>query len=1695
MSTETPLLNLTPVYLQNTDNIVNTLIFMNVDQGHDFHDGSARTKTSAGLSTWVDLDLKNKGFLNQIPSRVFYQKYPNDTTPDEKTYPLSNDDIFGNSDFIKGSLNTTFVGGSGAYAFVVVEDEDLKIPLPEGTTLEEAIIKEITKNITIKIQNNGDKFYIYAEGDTQGENGKTFNIGTQESPINIMFLPFYQRVYNGSMHKLWTFNSIKHIYLIKLTKLILIKSKTELKISNEIPDKIFTCEKFTEINSIVPQYVMIFKQFIEGFIKNLRTRLEEKSIPVPEGLITGKKIDYKMFDTLSPEIKEIILELFLNGLFTNNFDAVSVNNIVGQSSNLVEYNSETNKFYIQLEGEQKEFTEFIPRGTKYYFDTCGDKGFRYFLHLLYSNQKPFIHPNYNFGKPKLETARNSIFEKITNELLNKYNDLKKTNTEITESSDSDIKKNFISKQYGYITDTNIGSYGNESTADFLIDSFNNTIFSSQDGGGDLDKLELVRDIGPNLATIKKERNYTKAKGAIKKIIEVIQTLPNCSELSEELKDFVLNKFSQDISDMIRCGGEEKISESVAAPGISSLIPSSESPRTDVESISPVSEGEIKAPVEEVPESSGIVPFNNIDNVNAIFGLDLQPPLTEFVKINSTLARENSQYDVDNYSNDLQMYYDYIPQEQTETEITSNYFNTCWQSTDFYQQGGANYPFKFTIASGSLDSSSLGGQSIPQYHPPEVDIYMPIYNLNGPNSNLKGVIVRMVFVKEILNNPINSKSKVVVFCHFVYVDFDRTRISPPSKDSKGNDVISEYPDKFKALLEYVVKYTVCLKDDSCVNINDLLGEVTNNDLNKPENIDFKLELYGDDESVKTQSVSRNWYKYFTHTQGPTVKESIVIPVNYNTRKEIEAGTAFDYVASGIVDVAEKLIDNSGKLQAIFRDNQTLFLKLFLVRNKYTGDKSRSTDSLFLNQSKYLEGVQISNDENTLYNAQMFGLNTVWSTTAKSVFYMTPYMTKTEKVPITTGAYVDKLNTGLATNPNVKVYVSLKPETGSQQDDATVLKTEIRDEIMDALGSTFVENYISYLIEKKIKTNDLTFSTGFVSKFIDGIFEYRDKLNIEIDEFFRYCDFLDDFMNKCEGNFDDVCIDLFNNRKEKFPSILNKKYKTITETISTINSNLQTNYTSLINFIEKIEKTKSILTLKSNIDGLKRFVDYITKTYPWWLPKVLDYKKSKIDYNYCKTVFMILNKLEKFHKDNIEFKNTKAINPNTDNPLVYYNTLASSIESGKLPVNCSITFDKDGMSASFNEEPPVEPNDYLKEYIPKSPDSEGYNANKELENLQDTELKYKIASSQFFKKLIDKRLTTPINSNNDPALAQQTFTDTDRANKRDELKIAAPKRKEVIQRETVGGKDATTVPRRVSSYISDSPTLLNKKSGTEINLLVNNKQDNSQQKDKNELPEDDEDNLSEKQQPKIDVKVEDNNLFKETFSLGVKNFYRNSYKCNVGNRIKNYIELINNIQTKYGDLVDSPFNIEDDSSVLIIKIFMKNINFINNSFSPAINYTIIIQQFTAVNETYTVEKMNGLLNLYSSQLSMYSLIDSIMEGEYTPIELANLLYDSISDSTLTELDIGYLKYEIERKIMSENPITVEEQPNLESDEEIQNEVGNVEGDTNSTEKKIGGNTKKRKNNKKIIKTRNNKNVNGKKKTIKRRNIKHKKYSRKN
>jgi hypothetical protein len=1682
MSTGIPLLNLTPLYLQNTDSILNTLIFMNLDQGHDFHDGSARTRSSSGLTTWVDLDFKGKGFLNQIPRNIFNTKYPDKLSG---IYELNSDngDIFGKNDFIKGSLNTTFIGGNGAYAFVVIDDSNLK-KIPLETTPEELILNKINKEINIKIENTGEKYCIFAEGDTKGENGRTFNIGSEDNDINILFLPFYQRVYNGSMHKLWTFNTIKHIYLIKLTTLNLTKTPSLL----EITEKVFTCNKLTEISNIVPQYVLNFNNFISGikkgdkkrFNKIILQKINDNNLSEISKPFIDSKNDIKISQisnaNFPEELKKIILDQFLCDLLTNNLNQ---SNIENTSTNELKY--EDGKFRLGM--SSNDFLELIPRGTKYYFENCGDKNFRYFLDLLYAYQKPFIHPNYDCGKTDIVNyAKNKILENIQDDVLKEYNDFKISKTKVEESTDSP----FISKQYGFITDTNIGSASTESTAEFIIDSLNDTInqTSQTAGAGELDKLVAAGIQASALNPIYKGNSYAMAKDSIKRILDTINKKENKEELIEVLKQFVLVKYKQDISSLIKPTSDDSMD--VVEYDKQSLKRKSEddtsedmlfkkqmlSPVTDKESISPGTDSmdETSKDTDSMDVVGNELVFDNIENVNNIFDLSLNSKdLSEspFVNINSKSTRQPIDDYVNKYANNLQLYYDYESQKG-DSDPNNNYFNNCWQSTDFYQKGGVDYPFKFTIASGSMDSSSLGGQSIPQYHPPEVDIYMPIFNLDGPNSNLKGIIVRMVVVKEILNNQINSKSKVVVFCHFVYVDFERTHIVPPTVDAYGNDLISEYPEQIKKLLQFTIENTVYIKEKTeCVNLDTLSKE----DLNK--NVDFKLiNLYDADGK---QTLSRNWYKYYTHTQGPTVKESIVIPVNYNTLEEIQFKTNSDYVASGIVDVATNIISSSEKLRNIFKNNQTLFIKLFLVRNKYTGDKSRSTDSLFLNQSKYLEGVQISNDENTLYNAQMFGLNTVWSTSAKSVFYMAPYMTKEEKVPITTGSYIKELNDGLKNNPNIKVYSSQKDSIDKKPgDDMALIRSDIFDEIMENIDQDFVNK-----ANKTIKTGSnigvemFKSPRGFMQTFIDLIYENREKLNPDINEFLEFCDFLNVSIQKCLLNFDDNCEELINFKMNEFT----KKYDYIIDTIKDIKETYLPNaYKYLIQIksqLMKIDpKSRETVYIESfddeDIDKLFSLILYLSKASPWWLEEILNYKEKLIKYNYCKTFKNVFDTLKKA-KDEGKLDNTRW---------------ASKISKEKFQEKFQKKFQEMLNSPSFNPEVcktpitelPTEPTDYLKEYIPKTPDDDNYVASDELKNIENNDLRYKIATGRFLQKIKngtipDPGVKNPIGNQNDPSI------------------LAIPENELAIQGSKYIVKRKPAVTQRATDIIGGKINVSQNINVNESPNLFKEKESVTQPEEQPELI----NTITEKKNTITDIDV-----VKETqstdFSTNLDKFYENTYKCNIGNRIKNYIEVITNIQSEYVTSLDDndSININDNSNTLVINILIKNIDFINKSFSPKVNFETIKYNFSKVDETYSVQQMNSILNIYSSQLEIISLIEQISSNNLTQLEIADLFVKSISDRTLKELNIIYNKYDIVKKILQqENNI-------------MQNELENVDNDTNIVEmeeqsdknQKItsGGDTKKKRNNKKMSKTINNKKVINKNKTIKKRNKKQKKQSRK-
>lgn len=1693
---ETPLLKLTPIYLQNTDTILNTLLFMCLDQGHDFHDGSARTKTPDGKATWVDLDFNGKGFLNKISSDIFESEYAN-----VNEGIITTDKIFGNNDFIKGLLNTTFIGGNGAYGLVVIDEiNNSKL----GNRAEELIEKTITSNIIIRLTFANDKYYIYTENDTKGEKGKNFTISEADN-ADILFLPFYQRVYNGNMHKLWTFNTKKYIYIIKLQQFKIISNSG----GYDIIEPIFKCELFTTIDLIVPQYILNFAEFYSS--KNNSNYLYQKLTEyglIPSSSRTKITLDDKFFT----DNKDKLYEIFSQALFSGNFNIpeqqinensneVIEDNPLSEEDNTLRENDdiqyitsgETGKFLLKFNEKTIELSKCVPRGTKYYFSNCQDSIFRKFLRLLYENQKPIIHNNYQVNN-KIELSKEIILQKvIDNGLLNEYNENKK-NMKIVDDD------NFISKQYGFITDTNIGSGIAQSTADILIDSLNGVnldtncpididmdVDNNMVGGGDLDILVKYGFGEPEIQKLIDSAKTPKFSLTLKRILDKLNekqlTTEDCNELSTIFTNFFgkpikvcetkpitglkrpFTEVSVDTSttpvttaesitpEMIITQPTSKQKIEVEQPDTVSIQTMQEKPEMEIESITiPTIEKEEKP---EIPIESKVIFFDNVENVNKTFDLNLNTDelnKEQYTNINSNTAsvKPFEQY-IKQYSNNLQLYYDF-KQQIGDDIIQDNYFNNCWLSNNFYQKGGSpfRYPFKFTIASGSLDSSSLGGQSIPQYHPPEVDIYMPIFELTG-QGKLKGVIIRMVIVKEILNNLINSKSQVVVFCHFVYIDFERSGITEPTNKA-------QYPQKFKELLEYTINNTVYIKTGTkCLNIDELKSKT---DLNEETDIDFKLNL--------ADGRGRYWYKYFTFTQGPTVKNSIVIPTNFFTLDALKLKASFDYVASGIINVAENLIKKSGKLREVFsgETGEIYFIKLFLIRNKYTGDKSRSTDTLFLNQSKYLEGVQISNDENTLYNSQMFGLNTIWSTSAKSVFYMTPYLTENNRLPITTGSYIDTLCNGLKNNPNNKTTISGAIEGSSKESDE---KSIFIDEFM-----TEILNKISREIQDELKNNKkfklfLSKKDNFLYSWSEGLY-FLELIREE----------LENFKNMSLNEINQSVIAYKEDKTEENLKILNdkiyniirnsnygleKKYKNFIDLFNEVNKNKKTYYGQLIKLLDLFN------TSKEKLFQLNDMIMFLSKTFPWWIDLIIKNILDEFKYLYCKKMYEIFESLNNLiENETPPCDKFKIYNFLIERIKEYKDFMERRGESAKRnPANCNFINYQDpnlkiGLTATCNEEKakeikkiniphpeiPIKIN-YLKEL--DGADIETLSKEQQIIEIEKNEKKFIKASTELLKGILNKNIksandiTTKLNNNIILLQSQQDVLLDDSS------LFEKIRPKKVTTAETLGG---SIKGGRVMSE-SSSLTPFEEIKPFQIKEMQSILK------------------------PKTDILYESINqkVASNITPIGrenLENFYKSSYKCNIGNYLKSFLPIISYIDSKYSNI---SFDTISDSKELLIKILMLNINLINESFTPIVTSNDIISIIKNIDGNYTLEQLINIFNLYAEQLDMYMIIYGILNTDYTPIQLVNLLNENITDHTYQLLNIPFTKYDFQqsfKELVNENS---------DINDNFQNQIKIVEPSA-------GANTRKNIKNKKLLQTKKN-NRHIKNKTIRHKILKQKKYTR--
>lgn len=296
---------------------------------------------------------------------------------------------------------------------------------------------------------------------------------------------------------------------------------------------------------------------------------------------------------------------------------------------------------------------------------------------------------------------------------------------------------------------------------------------------------------------------------------------------------------------------------------------------------------------------------------------------------------------------------------------------CQQRIEDYMKDIDNYyPYKFQIVSGVVDSSKLGGENMPEFFPPEIDIFMTIFDNDG---NLTGAIVRMTFLKQVLKNALNKKNGASVYSHFIYVDFDEidTNSSMPDEWQKNSDT---YSLALRNLLNYVIDKTV------------FLPSLSDNFLSN-----FELIL-------KDNVQRKRWFFYLSDNAGPSVADGInSYCKNDSLAKLDDINKDTINISETIIRIAQKIYSDplNSKLRDIFVQESInrsyIFESMFLYKIKYIGDKSRCTDALFLNKNKFAECLQITGDENAHFTALMNGASSVYSPPSKFCLYLTPYFT--------------------------------------------------------------------------------------------------------------------------------------------------------------------------------------------------------------------------------------------------------------------------------------------------------------------------------------------------------------------------------------------------------------------------------------------------------------------------------------------------------------------------------------------------------------------------------------------------------------------------------------------------------------------------------------------------------------------------------
>ena len=484
--------NITPILQQKCDNIMTTLLFMPLDQCHDFRGGR-----TVGSASWVTETakgvLKKDVDIDTIANGITENLYSND--------------------FMNTLVKTSFSGKQNIIGIMVIGDDSHQALLSADSQYKtgayELDIQKIMDGYGQMITIASD---IMMSCDPKG-NRQRINVGPKVAQVT--FLGFTSDGWDKGMHDVWSMNEKKHVYAIKIDS---IKQETN------VPEVVYSGTKVTVIENIVPCYEMLYKSKEEG---DMNAFINNYQLP------DGKKLTKSNFDEFFSQANfDKLYADFLAELYREKADMHLEDTEEGESMDGGGYQQTgltrgaTYKFYGVRAPDSKSSERMTPENRTRHI--IFENLFIELLKKMSKNISPQIHEDFKYPEESDDCAVENV-EKI-NERIKKVNEYYETvkdvvNAEniqeyskeayqalkdkmISEGNDSKV----IVKQFGTVNDMNIAP-----VIERVMDSLN---CSDNCAPKNVEKVE--EDVAEDVETVVEAVDKVEKKKDVKPCKQLIQ---------------------------------------------------------------------------------------------------------------------------------------------------------------------------------------------------------------------------------------------------------------------------------------------------------------------------------------------------------------------------------------------------------------------------------------------------------------------------------------------------------------------------------------------------------------------------------------------------------------------------------------------------------------------------------------------------------------------------------------------------------------------------------------------------------------------------------------------------------------------------------------------------------------------------------------------------------------------------------------------------------------------------------------------------------------------------------------------------------------------------------------------------------------------------------------------------------------------